>query len=133
MSEKKYVPGTGPIGAKFLILGEAPSYEETRAGKPFVGPSGRELDRLLKDAGIHRSSCWITNACKYEVPPNEGKKKLPFHVRARNVGIDMDQQLAELQVEINELKPNCILALGGTALWALSGKTKISSHRGSIM
>jgi DNA polymerase-1 len=45
----------------------------------------------------------------------------------------MDQQLAELRVEINEINPNVILALGGTALWGLSGKSKISKHRGSIM
>lgn len=131
--EHKYVPGIGPIGAKLMILGEAPSYEETNAGKPFVGPSGRELDRLLKDAGIPRSECWISNVCKYEVPPNTPRKKLPFQIRARNHGIDIDQQLSELRVEINDIKPHCILALGGTALWALSGKTKISKHRGSIM
>lgn len=133
MSEKKYVPGMGAIGAKFMILGEAPSYEETAAGKPFVGPSGRELDRLLKDAGIQRSECWITNACKYEVPLNVGKKRLPFHKRAELAGIDINQQLEELQVEINEIRPNCILALGGTALWALSGRAGISKWRGSIL
>jgi len=131
--EHKYVPGIGPVGPKLLILGEAPSKEETAAGKPFVGPSGRELDRLLKDAGIPRHECWITNVCKFEVPPNVGKKKLPFHIRARDYGIDMDQQLTELRTEIGDIKPNCILALGGTALWALTGKTKISKHRGSIM
>jgi len=132
MADKKYVPGMGPIGPKLLILGEAPSYEETAKGQPFIGASGRELDRLLKDAGIQRSECWITNVCKYEVPPNLVRKKLPFHIRARNAGIDMEQQLAELRIEINDIKPNCILALGGTALWALSGKDKISKHRGSI-
>jgi uracil-DNA glycosylase len=133
MTDHKYVPGQGPIGTKLMILGEAPGREETNAGKPFVGPSGRELDRILKDAGINRSELWITNVCKYEVPPNAERKKLPFHIRARNFGIDMDQQIAELQVEINDVKPNAILALGGTALWALSGKTKISKFRGSIL
>jgi uracil-DNA glycosylase family 4 len=133
MTEHKYVPGMGPIGAKFAILGEAPSYEETAAGKPFVGPSGRELDRLLKDAGINRADCWITNVCKYEVPPNVGQKKLPFAMRAKQHGIDIDEQLRELQTELTSIGPNCILALGGTALWALSGKTKISKFRGSIM
>ena len=64
----KYVPGMGPIGAKILILGEAPSYEEVAAGKPFVGASGRELDRILKDAGLPRYECWVTNVCKYMVP-----------------------------------------------------------------
>jgi len=133
VTEKIYVPGGGNRGAKLMILGEAPSYEEVMARKPFVGPSGRELDRLLSDAGIPRGECWISNVCKYQVPPNVGKKKVPFHERARSVGIDIDQQLAELQVEINDLKPNCILALGGTALWALRGKGKITQFRGSIL
>jgi DNA polymerase I-like protein with 3'-5' exonuclease and polymerase domains len=70
---------------------------------------------------------------KYSVPPNLDKKKLPFHIRAREFGVDMEQQLTELRTEINDVKPNCILALGGTALWALSGKTKINKQRGSIM
>ena len=45
----------------------------------------------------------------------------------------MEQQLVELRVEITDVNPNVILALGGTALWALSGKEKISKHRGSLM
>ena len=130
----KYIPGMGPVGARFVILGEAPSYEEVAAGKPFVGPSGRELDRILRDADVPRHEAWITNVCKYQVPSNEvDGRKVPFHVRAKNAGIDMDQQLAELRTELDEIKPNCILALGGTALWALSGKTKISEQRGSIL
>lgn len=133
MSDKVYVPGQGPLGAKLMILGEAPSYHETAAGKPFVGSSGKELDRLLYDAEINRANCWVTNVCKFEVPPNVGKKRIPFHIRAKNSGIDIDQQLKELQEEINGIKPNCILALGGTALWALSGKDKIGNYRGSIM
>jgi uracil-DNA glycosylase family 4 len=98
MGDKKYVPGMGPVGAKIIILGEAPAREETVAGKPFVGPSGRELDRLLQDAGIRRTECWITNVCKYEVPPNYDKKKSSFYARAVAHGIDIDKQLAELQV-----------------------------------
>jgi uracil-DNA glycosylase family 4 len=128
----KYVPGTGPIGAKLLILSDAPSHEDTNSGKPLSGSVGREVDRLLGDAGISRNNAWITTVSKYEVPPNLDKKKIPFHVRARNAGIDIDQQLNELRTEISEIKPNVILALGGTALWALSGKTKIAHFRGSL-
>lgn len=134
MSEDRvYVPASGPIGAKLMILGEAPSYVEVEQGKPFVGPSGKELDRILADAGMHRSSCWMSNVCKYMVQPNQGKKKIPFIIRAKASGIDIDEQLRDLQHEINEVKPNCILALGGTALWALTGKKSITNYRGSIM
>lgn len=130
---KTYVPGMGSSGAKLFILGEAPGYEETASGKPFVGPSGKELDRILKDAGINRGDCWVSNVFKYEIPSNVGAKKIPAWVRAKEVEIDVNESLAELQNEINSIKPNCILALGGTALWALSGKTKITNFRGSIM
>lgn len=123
----------GNTSAKLLILGEAPSKQETALGKPFVGPSGNELNRLLFDAGINRDNCWVTNVCKYEVPPPAKKEKRPFHVRAKEYGIDMDEQLRELQTEITSIGPNCILALGGTTLWALTGKKGIGSFRGSIM
>jgi len=131
--EKKYVPGMGNGGARLMIIGEAPSQEDTFALKPFTGTNGRELNRLLNDAGISTGTTWMTNVCKYTVPANVGKKRLPFEIRAREAGIDVPQQLEELRTEINEIKPNCILALGRTALWALSGKTKIDKCRGSLM
>lgn len=131
--DRVYVPGMGPFGAKLAIVGESPSYAEVQLGKPFVGPSGKELDRLLRDAGINRNNCWITNVCKYEVPANTGKAKIPFSKRAEMVGIDFGEQIHHLQTELTELNPNCVLALGGTALWALTGHTKISEYRGSII
>lgn len=127
------VPGEGPFGAKLMILGEAPSYKETETGHNFQGPAGKELDKLLRDAGINRANCWITNVCKYEVMPNPAGARIPFKVRAEKYDIDLEQQLEELQVEINEVNPNCILALGGTALWALTGKWNIKKYRGSIL
>src|SRR5690606_24711622 len=130
MAEHKYVAGHGPLGAKLMILGEAPTTKDTAAGKAFTDT--RELSHVLHDAGIRIENCWRTTVCKYWVPPSLGNKKIPFPIRAKNHGIDMDQQLEELQEEINGIKPNCILALGKTALWALSGKTDIESYRGSI-
>ena len=131
MTELKYVAGHGPIGAKLMLLGECPTPKDTYTGKAFT--DSRELNQLLPDTGIKKDNCWLTTVSKYEVPPNTGKKRIPFAVRAKNAGIDVEQQLMELQEEINGVKPNCILAIGSTALWALSGKTKIGNYRGSIM
>lgn len=128
-----YVPGKGPNNPKIVILGEAPSYEEETALEPFVGPSGRFLDQLLRDAGISRAECWVTNVSKYKVPPQIKGKKVPFHVRAQLVGIDTTKCLEELRVELQQLNPNLVIALGGTALWAMTGKSKMQAHRGSIM
>jgi uracil-DNA glycosylase len=133
MCELKYIPGYGPMGAKLMILGEAPNHIETSLGLPFKGPAGKELDYLCFDSGINRLNCWLTNVCKFEVPPNARGQKIPFQTRAKIAGIDLQQQVTELQEEVNELKPNCILALGKTALWALSGKTDLIHFRGSIL
>lgn len=130
---KKYIPGMGNSGAKLMFIGEAPSYDDTTAGKPFQAAGGKELDKLCKDSGINRAESWVSNVFKYEIPSNPKGKKIPAWIRAKNAGIDVDESLAELQNEINAIKPNCIMGLGGTALWALTGKTKISNYRGSIM
>jgi uracil-DNA glycosylase family 4 len=131
MTEHKYIPGHGPLGAKLMILGECPTVKDSIAGKGFV--DCRELNSVLQDAGIKKENCWLSNVSKYHIPPSWGPKKIPFEVRAKQVGVDAEQQLAELQEEIRGLEPNCILALGRTALWALSGKRAIESYRGSIM
>jgi uracil-DNA glycosylase family 4 len=133
MLNHTYVPGKGNPNAKILIVGEAPSYEEVRELTPFVGPSGRFLNALLADAGINRNDCWVTNACKYMVPPNAGEKLIPFKKRAEEIGIDLDKQYDDLRREILTINPNIIIALGGTALWALARKSPITSWRGSIV
>lgn len=134
---KRYVPGYGPTkqNVELMFVGEAPSYEELEAGRPFVGPAGRELDKLCKDSGINRPNCWVTNVSKYFVPfgPRQGKKQ-PFRLRARNAGINLESQVSELVTEIRSIKPNCICILGGSALEALYGDgKKISEYRGSII
>ena len=86
----KYVPAIGNASAQLMIIGEAPSYQETE--RPFVGPSGKELDRILRDANIRRDDCWISNVCKYFVTPTE---KIPFWIRAEQEGIDKDEQIKE--------------------------------------
>ena len=132
MQNDTYVPGYGNASARIAIVGEAPSYEELAALKPFVGPSGRFLDSLLNAAGINRGECWITNVCKYFVTPNaKYGRKIPFQVRARNDGIDLDVQIHDLRNELLTIRPNVVIALGGSALWALTGKVGIQKWRGS--
>lgn len=120
-----------------MILGDCPSDSDVRVGKNFSGGVNRELTNLCRDAGFRIENCWISNVSKYHVRPNPKSKgvgkKVPFDIRAAQSGVDLPQQLAELQEEINQLKPNCILALSSSALWALTGKTKIESWRGSIL
>lgn len=134
MDIENYVPGVGNHNADMLIVGEAPAQHEVIAKTPFVGPSGRELDRLLNDVGINRGDTWLTNVSKFPIPPNpKVGKKLPVTKRAQSVGIDLKQQIQDLVTEIAQVKPNVILSLGGTALWALYGSWAIKNFRGSIL
>lgn len=130
---KIYVPGKGNASARIAIIGEAPSHEETNQLTPFVGPSGKFLNALLSEAGISRDSCWLTNVCKYQVPPNLGERKIPFRVRAASIGINVDEQVQHLRTEIQSINPNLVLMLGATALTECAGKTPITSWRGSII
>lgn len=129
----QYVPGKGNPKPKIVILGESPSYQEVKELTPFVGPPGKFLNILLAEAKINRNDCWITNVCKYFVRPNSKEKNLSFVTRAKMDGIDIQGQINELLTELSQLQPNIIIALGKTALWALTGKDNIQSYRGSIL
>lgn len=109
-----------------MVVGEAPGKLEDQLGRPFVGPSGDLVDEMLEIAGVHRSECWITNVVKYR-PPENKLRRLP------EIGVDLDEQISKLWDEIRQIKPNCILALGGTALKATTGYPKIKNYRGSIL
>ena len=57
--------GEGPKRAAMMLVGEQPGDYEDVAGKPFVGPAGKIMDRALADAGIDRSQVYVTNAVKH--------------------------------------------------------------------
>lgn len=58
------IDGEGPIPARVMLIGEGPSGEEDKEGRPFVGPSGRVLDQLLWNNGIDREEMFITNVVR---------------------------------------------------------------------
>ena len=57
--------GEGPADANLMLVGEQPGDQEDLAGRPFVGPAGKVLDRALESAGIARDAVYITNAVKH--------------------------------------------------------------------
>lgn len=126
LPKPNYVPGTGPSNAQIAIVGEAPGYEENKEGRPFIGSSGRLLSKLLLEAGIKRSEVYTTNVIKYQPPGNDIK-------RLSEIGITLRSQEENLQNELLTLSPNLILALGNTALTALTGRRGISKYRGSLL
>lgn len=134
---------SGPWNAKILIVGEAPGETEERIGLPFVGESGKELDRMLRDAGISRNECFLTNVCRVRPPNNdieafipEKKKDIKAHhvlLHDRRVEPVVLEGYKLLLSEINRVQPNVIIAFGNTPLWALTKKTGITDWRGSLL
>src|SRR5882724_6862067 len=57
--------GEGPEDARIVMVGEVPGDQEDLQGRPFVGPAGKLLDRALEEAGVDRSTVYVTNAVKH--------------------------------------------------------------------
>lgn len=139
--------GTGwkePPAKRFpiAIVGEAWGSDEAQIGLPFVGAPGRELNRMLEEAEIDRKDCYVTNVFNLQPQPsnditNLGTKKNLSSVPMPALGKDcylQDQYWPEVQRlyrELREVKPNLILALGNTAMWALTGDYGIRKLRGT--
>jgi len=113
------VPGEGPKRATFMLVGEQPGDKEDLAGRPFVGPAGRVLDRALADAGIERKATFVTNAVKHFKHEMRGKRRL--HKRPNNDEIERCR--IWLDDERRLVGPRAIIALGVTAARSLTGKT----------
>lgn len=113
----------GAADARLIIVGEAPGGEEDRAGKPFVGPAGQLLDRMLGSIGLDRTTVRIINTVPWRPPGNRNPTEaeialcLPF-----------------LHRQIALIAPRGLMALGAVAAKALlpaEGATGIRRLRGS--
>lgn len=121
-----YVPGTGNPNARLMVVGEAPGRHEVLLKIPFSGPSGAILDEALRTANIDPNEIYKTNACKIRPPDNDIKKLILLGHKLE----DFEDQLWD---EVNCINPNCILAVGDTALQVLTGYKGIKNYRGSIL
>jgi len=102
-----------------MIMGEAPSAEDLRSGRPFTGPAGLLLDQMLAAIGLDRTSCYISLLAPCRripgAPPPEA--------------IIADLPLTEAHIRL--AAPQLVLLLGAAATQALSGQTAaISALRG---
>ena len=137
------VRGEGPIPTRIMLVGEAPSLEDERVGLPFQGGSGQELNRMLHEAGILRSECYVTNVLKSRPPEGRienwiAQKKAditPAHqsLNGKLVLPEVTGGHAELLAEIQMVQPNLIVAFGNLALWALTGQWGVGKWRGSLL
>lgn len=121
----------GPRNAKIMLVGEAPGADEERGGKPFVGYSGQLLDGMLDRVGIRRHECFITNVCHVRPPGNEFKWF--FQKKDPKARLHLAYGMLQLKEDIELIKPNLVIALGGQPLKVLTGKNSITNWRGSIL
>jgi uracil-DNA glycosylase family 4 len=112
LTRDRAVPGEGPPVSGMLLVGEAPGKKEDRAGSPFVGRSGKYLDKILLSNGLERNRMFITSVLKCYHPGSPKKhqlrKCLPWSLQ-----------------QIDSLDPLLILIMGRWAAWALLGIEKL--------
>ena len=119
--------GEGARRAELMFVGEQPGDQEDLAGRPFVGPAGKLLDKALVEAGIDRSTVYVTNVVKHFKWEPRGKRRIHKKPSASEVAACRPW----LDTEIQLVNPRAIVCLGATAAQALLGKQfKVTQHRG---
>ncbi len=120
-SVNKLVVSRGNPLAKLMIIGEAPGAKEEELGEPFVGRSGKLLDKLLRNVGIDiNQDVYFCNVVKCRPPQNRRPTKA-----------EIQENLPWLYQQIKLVNPRVIVLVGATALEAiLKIKSRITILRG---
>ena len=122
--------GEGHAHARVMLVGEQPGHEEDLAGRPFVGPAGKVLDRALEAAGIDRTRVYVTNAVKHFKWEPRGKRRIHAKPNAGEIAACRPWLDAELEL----IKPDVLVCLGATAAQALLGRQfRVSKDRGRFV
>jgi uracil-DNA glycosylase family protein len=122
--------GEGPKKAPIMLIGEQPGESEDVAGKPFVGPAGKIMNRALKEAGIDRKEVYVTNAVKHFKWEPRGKRRIHQKPNSREVAACRPWFEAELRL----IKPKLVVALGSTAGQAIFGPSfRVTRERGKLL
>ncbi|WP_313616596.1 UdgX family uracil-DNA binding protein, partial [Agrobacterium sp.] len=122
--------GEGPDHADVMIVGEQPGDQEDLAGRPFIGPAGKVFDTVLAETGLSRRDLYVTNAVKHFKYEPRGKSRIH---KPPNVN-EIEHCRWWLTREIDLVQPRLIVAMGASAVFALTGiKGKISDLRGKTM
>ena len=121
-TRKNAVPGKGNENADVVFIGEAPGKNEDLYGEPFIGTAGKRLDDALENAGLTRSSVYITNIVKCR-PPNN---RIPNDAE-RSMCSDY------LEEELRIINPKIICLLGNTPFYSILGGKEISKNHGQVV
>ncbi|MDI3281129.1 MAG: uracil-DNA glycosylase [Bacillota bacterium] len=117
---RQVVFGEGNPAATLMLVGEGPGEQEDLQGRPFVGPAGQLLDRILAAIGLTRREVYIANIVKCRPPGN----RIPLDA-------EMEACLPLLRSQIRLIKPRLIVCLGATATRGLLDRNlRITQVRG---
>ena len=118
------VKGRGNRDANLMFLGEAPGQQEDEHGIPFYpkAPAGKVLTKHINSLNMKRKDVWITNVCKCRPLKNRN----PF-------ANEINSCYPWLRKELIIIRPGIIVALGGVALFAMTGRNTISKNRGKFL
>ena len=122
--------GEGMKKARVMLVGEQPGDKEDRAGEPFVGPAGRELDKGLEAAGIARDDAYVTNVVKHFKFEERGRRRI--HQTPKK--FEIDACTPWLEEELKVVQPEAVVPLGATAAKALLGSSfRVTQQRGRVL
>ena len=113
-----------------MLVGEQPGNDEDLAGRPFVGPAGKLLDRALAAAGVDRARVYVTNAVKHFKWEARGKRRIHQKPNAAELAACRPW----LDGELAALRPRVLVCLGATAAQALLGRSfRVTKQRGELL
>jgi DNA polymerase len=117
-SRKNVVFGVGDVNAQLMFVGEAPGADEDIQGEPFVGKAGQLLTKIIETMGLRRDSVYIANIlkCRPDTPGQASGNRKPTPE-------EMQTCIPFLHEQIDLIQPKVLVALGGTAVEGLLGKT----------
>jgi uracil-DNA glycosylase family 4 len=121
LADRIFIFGEGEKGARVAVVGESPGAPDIDSGKPFMGPAGQMLNRILEAIGLKREECYLTNTVKFissgdELTPEILSFFTPY-----------------LHRELAVVHPQVVIAFGNTPTRALlRTKKPISQMRGEL-
>jgi uracil-DNA glycosylase family protein len=122
--------GRGPADARMVLVGDQPGDVEDQRGAPFVGPAGRLLVGALEEAGIDKTSVYVTNAVKHFRFEQRGSRRIHQTPDVSHT----TACLPWLQAELGAIRPSLVVLLGATAAKTLLGKDfRVTRQRGQLL
>lgn len=119
---RNFVPGEGPANAKVMLIGQAPGRNEDIQKRPFIGTSGKFLDKLINLAGLDRKETYICSVVQFFPPEN----RIPDDEE-----VELCREFLFRQIDI--INPKVIILLGALSAKTVMNVEKVGTNHGQII